>query len=38
VSFDVNPDRLLQQKMTLKDAVVAPQAVTVEMEGVFGGT
>lgn len=39
VSFDVNLDRLLQKKMTLKDAVVTPQAVTVEeMEGLFGST
>ncbi|WP_029913829.1 DEAD/DEAH box helicase [Pelobacter seleniigenes] len=35
-SFDVNLDRLLQKKMTLKDAVVTPQAVTAEeMEGLF---
>lgn len=36
-SFDVNLDRLLQKKMTLKDAVVTPQAVTPEeMESIFG--
>jgi SNF2 family DNA or RNA helicase len=36
-SFDVNLDRLLQKKMTLKDAVVTPQAVTAEeMESIFG--
>ena len=36
-SFDVNLDRLLQKKMTLKDAVVTPQAVTTdEMESLFG--
>ena len=36
-SFDVNLDRLLQKKMTLKDAVVTPQAVTAdELESLFG--
>lgn len=35
-SFDVNLDRLLQKKMTLKDAVVTPQAVTAdEMQSLF---
>ena len=38
-SFDENLDKLLQQKIALKDAVVTPEIVNPEeMSGVFGST